>query len=477
MNLSDLKPEEWRVRLAHRLDAELANRTSPRQKPGLRELNAYYDGAQPLSYMHPELMAELGDRIRQVVINWPRLVVDSVEERLDVEGFRYADDESAAEDLWAIWQANGMDEQSQQAHVDSLVMGRSFIVVGTNPDDAATPLVTVESPLQMYAEIDPATRRIRAVIKRINERDPITGSLMDQYETVYLPNETVRFRTSTGPGARGWQEESRDEHKLGRPPVEMLANRPRMTCPGGVSELLDVIPLSDAACKVATDMMVAAEAHAIARRAIFGVSEEDFIDEQGNKISALSALAGHVWAFSDPNVKAMQFPESDLRNFHQTLDQLARIASALSATPPSYFGLQADDAASADAIRSRETRKVKRAERIIRTFSGVYEGMNRLILRFRDGDWDPRAQRLETLWRDPSTPTIAQRADATVKLVSAKIVPIEQAREDLGYTAVQRERMRGMDEDALNAYRYNDPAGLEGPKAPPLADVTGAVDG
>jgi hypothetical protein len=60
------------------------------------------------------------------------------------------------------------------------------------------------------------------------------------------------------------------------------------------------------------------------------------------------------------------------------------------------------------------------------------------------------------MWRDPSTPTIAQKADAVVKLASARgangvaILPVEQAREDLGYTPEQRRRMAEMDAAAAN---------------------------
>jgi hypothetical protein len=73
--------------------------------------------------------------VRQVVINWPRLVVDSVEERLDVEGFRFPGEPASDAELWRIWQANDMDEQSQQGHLDSLVMGRAYVVIGVRGDD------------------------------------------------------------------------------------------------------------------------------------------------------------------------------------------------------------------------------------------------------------------------------------------------------------------------------------------------------
>ena len=85
--MADFSPEEWLHRLQMTHDNELAS---------LKMLNAYYEGVQPLSYMHPKLLETIGTRLRAVIINWPRLAADSVEERLDVEGLRLPAKEGAA---------------------------------------------------------------------------------------------------------------------------------------------------------------------------------------------------------------------------------------------------------------------------------------------------------------------------------------------------------------------------------------------
>jgi hypothetical protein len=90
---------------------------------------------------------------------------------------------------------------------------------------------------------------------------------------------------------------------------------------------------------------------------------------------------------------------------------------------------------------------VKRTERKQTGFGNRHSRVQRLVTAVKYGVDDAQARKIETLWRDPATPTISQKADATVKLVQAKdgrgrsIVPVEQAREDLGYTAEQRKRM------------------------------------
>jgi hypothetical protein len=298
-------------------EVDLAEKLSERLQqsvPDLEKLNRYYEGDQPLSYMHPELLREMQGRVRQLVINWPRLVVDSLEERLDVEGFRLGDD--VDERMWQWWQANSLDLASQQAHVEALAMRRSFAIVGSNPDDPGTPLVTVESPLQVIARRDPATRRVEAAAKVWSDDDDV------EHVTLYLPDVTIWFQTVVESGRLA--EVDRDEHRLGRVPVVPIVNRGRILQADGVSELTDVIPISDAACKIATDMMIGADFNAIPRTIAMGMTEQDFTDRDGNPVSKWEKIAGRIWAVTSPpgEAEVKQLAAADLRNFHDTINTL-----------------------------------------------------------------------------------------------------------------------------------------------------------
>jgi hypothetical protein len=434
-----------------RLDTKLAQ-----QIPKLDKLDKYFEGEQPLKYMAPAMQAELGDRVSQLVLNWLRFGAEAYENRLDVEGFRYRGSASSDDDLWAIWQANGLDEQSQQAHLDSLVLGRSYVIVGSGDATDDAPIVTVESPFQVFAERDPRTRRVAAAIKRWQEGD---GSEVVQMATLYLPKSTETFAY----GKNGWVSNGKaDNHELGVTPVVPLVNRPRILRPDGLSEFQDVIPVADAANKMATDMMVSGEYHAMPRRWAAMIKADDFVDENGKPISVWSRDAGRLWA-TESDAKFGQFQESDLAVFHNSIKLLAQLASQMLALPPHYLSFVGDNPASADAIRSSETQLVKRVERKQTYLGGAWEDVQRLVLRFKTNKWDPAAMGLETQWRDPSTPTVAQVADAKVKLVQTGILPIEQAREDLGYTQEQRNRMLEMDARAKSN--------------PDIANLTRAVNG
>lgn len=401
-------PQDWLTFLATRHDADL---------PALREYDAYYDGRQRLTYMQPELMRELDGRIQPVIIAWPQLVPDAVDERLDVTSFQLPDADTGDDDLWRVWQANNLDEEAQMGRLDALVMKRSYLCVGANEDDADTPLVTVESPLETFAWVDTRTRKVAAALRRTYVAEDLVR-LPERYATLYLPDVTIWYDAGDG----GWREIDRDEHRLGTPPVVPLVNRARTADRYGRSELDPIIPLSNAANKLATDMMVAAEFVAIPLRGIFGIGPEDLEDEQGNKLTALQTILGKLLTIPDGEgvAKHFEFASADLSNFHKSITSLAQLVASLAGLPPDYLGLTTDNPPSAESRTAAEIRLIKRAERKQVSFGGSYEQMCRLVRRFQTGEWDKSLLRLETRWRNAATPTVAQTADAAVKKFQAK---------------------------------------------------------
>ncbi len=450
-------------------DTDLAARLRDRLlrlQPDLSKWSRYYEGRQGLSYMAPELIREMEGRIQPVIVNWPRLVVDSLEERLDVEGFRI--NQRVESRLWDFWQANGLDEASQQAHVDALAMRRSYVIVGAN-DSGDTPLITVESASQVYAVRDPRTRQVTQAIKRWTDDDD------NEFLTLYLPDRTVYLVTESH--GRVVREYDVDVHNLGVVPVVPIVNRSRITDNDGVSELADVAPLSDAACKIATDMMISAEFHAMPRRVVVGMGEDDQFDSDGRPLSKWAQVAGRIWTIDalPSEVNVQQFAEAQLANFHQTLNTLARMVASMSGLPPHFLGYSDANPTSADAIRSAETRLVKRAERRQRAFGGAWEQVMRLALLVADGSLPEGIDSLETIWRDASTPTVAQKADAAVKLRTAGLISLRQAREDLGYSQEQIAVMEADDTRAVDRVLGGDFTALLGPK-PAAADNTAKDD-
>ncbi|RCV53478.1 phage portal protein [Marinitenerispora sediminis] len=412
------------------------------QAPKLERLDRYYRGGQRLAAIGLALPPEM-ERL-QTVINWPALAVDSLEERLDVEGFQLGGDTSADERLWDWWQANDLDEESSLAHLDALVLGRSYVTVSTGEAADDPPVITVESARTMAVNIDPATRRIAAAARvwERDETDQPSGAVL------YLPGRNVYWRRLNG----RWVVQSDDRFALDEVAVVPLVNRARLAHRHGVTEMRDVMALTDAACRSLTNLQAAQEMLAVPQRYVLGATQSDFQDPDGQPVPVWEAYIGRFLALGNEGAKVGQLQGADLRNFTEVINHYARLTASVTGLPPHFLGLSTDNPASADAIRSSEARLVKRAERRARAFGEAWERVMRLALRVV-GDDDAAARRMETVWRDPSTPTYAARADAVVKLFQAGLLPQEAAWEQMGWSPEYRRHLRSLS-DSDPAVRF-----------------------
>lgn len=410
-----------------------------------RVLEAYYDGAHRLQALGLSLPPEMEDL--QVIINWPGMYVDSIEERLDVEGFRVGRSDEVDETLWGWWQYNDLDEESGLGHVDALMQGRAYTCVGFPEDDGAPPTITVESSRYMAGIWSPRSHRIEAAVRLWDD----SPAGVPQRATLYLPNRNVYYgRSEQG---RGWLHDATDEHNLGETMVAALVNRGRLTDRDGVTEMRDIMGLADAACRSLTNLQGAQELVALPQRFVLGAGEEDFLDENGDPIPAWEAYIGRYITLRDKEAKVGQLPAADLRSFTEVLKTYAQLAAGITGLPMHYWGFASDNPASADAIRSGETRLVKKAERKQRAFGGGWESTMRLAMLAAGRD-PAEVLHLETMWRDPATPTYAARADAVTKQFASGILPLEAAWEEMGYSAIRRERLRSLQSSSDPAERY-----------------------
>lgn len=407
-------------------------------RPKTTLYNDYYEGLHQLE----QLGLAIPDELKRftVVVNWPRVTVDAVEQRLDLTGFRMPGAESADKSLWDVFQYNNLDERAGFVHLDALALGRSYVCVGSNAEDSEYPIVTVESPLEMVAIRDPRTHRVTAALRSYA---PVNGK--DTRVTLYLPDITYWLKWDNG----AWVDEfDPDEHKLGAVPVVPFVNRARATrvtgsVLEGVSEMEDIIPIADSASRALTNAQLAQETVAVPQKQVLGMSRGDFVDKDGNPLPVWKSYFGSVWAHENKDVKVQQLDAADLSNFDTMLAMYSRAGSGLTGLPIEYFGLNTQNAPSAEGQRAGETRLIKKSERKQISFGNSWEGVQRLVIRFRDGDWSPEARRMEALWRDAGTPTRGMVTDAVVKEYQAGLTDWETAQEDLGRSPETIARMKG----------------------------------
>ncbi|MGW8565174.1 phage portal protein [Isoptericola sp. NPDC055881] len=404
--------------------------------PALVRLDGYWHGQQPAAFLAPEAREALGERLRALAVNFPRLAVESLAERLRLTGFRLDGPDSEPDaDLWRIWRRGGLEDASAQAHTDALVYGRSFVIVWA--DKAGRPVVTVESPRQVAVLRDPATREVTAALKRWT--DGTRG-----HAVLYGPEAIQRFRSEgqadpSAMPATGWELVETIPNPLGVVPVVPIVNRGRLLDVDGVSEMADVLDLTDALNKLVADMMVTSEHYARPRRWATGL--EIVEDDQGNPVKPFSVAMDDIWQSEAPETKFGEFKAAGLNGYTDAAALITQQIGALTGLPPHYLGLNGDQPASADAIRSAEASLVSRAYALHRTFGTAWADVARLVVAVRDGV-DPTTLDVEPVWASPETRTPAQAADAAAKLVGIG-VPLSVVLEDtMGLSPAQVERVR-----------------------------------
>ncbi|QDO88350.1 phage portal protein [Ornithinimicrobium ciconiae] len=384
-------------------------------------LTAYYEGRQPLTFLSPEARAALNNRLSAVSVNIPRLLVDSIAERLRVTGL-------SRPDTWADWTANGLDTMHRIAHREALLLGETFVIVWAAPD--GSPRVTVESATQMGVTTDPATRQVTGAVKRWEDS---TGT----HAVLYGADEITRWTSPSTGATTGFRKVDTLPNPLGVVPVVWLRNGDRLVN-RGISEMTDVLSLTDALVKLTTDMLTASEYAARPRRWASGVELTE--DAEGNVVNPFPET-DRMMISEEHETKFGQLPGADLSGYENAVGVIMRQISAVSGLPEHLLGIGGDNPTSADSIRASEAALTARAEARQGTYGKAWSQVARLMAGVRHGV-DPASVEVSVSWADPSTRSVAQEADAIVKLHAAGLLPTTYALQRLGYDSTEIKAIR-----------------------------------
>ncbi|UHJ58034.1 phage portal protein [Mycolicibacterium fortuitum] len=399
------------------------------------DLDRYYQGKQPLAFLSPEAKVALGNRFGIMSSNITRLAVTALAERLRLTGF--AGDAA----LWADWVRNDLDQTSGVAHREALLLGDSYVIVWA--DKLGRPQVTVESAKQVAVLTDPGSRQVYAGIKRWEDTNLKTTEAV-----MYLRDRIVRLRADQqGAVANGFKTIEEIPNPLGVVPVVNLRNTDRIVGDWGGSEIDDLKPLVDALNKSLADMMVTSEYVGRPRRWATGIelTEEPVLDDDGNPVlddddqpvmrEVNPIPEGHRAMISENNdAKFGQLQSADLGGYEASVRVILGQIMAVSTLPAHYVGVFTDNPASADALRAAEASLTARAEARQATFGRAWEQVARLMIAVRDGRDPGLIDDIRVQWADAATRSVAQEADAVVKLFQAGLLPASYALGKLGYS-------------------------------------------
>lgn len=436
-------PEWWLLRLGRQLSHEQAR---------FDRLESYWAGDPPLPFGNQRMREAYRRLQRMSRTNFGLLLVESVVERLVVMGFRASGDASGATDdaAWIQWQANRLDADSTLVHRAALIMSRSYVIVGDDPDKPGTPLVTAEDPRQVIHESSPTNRRdVIAAMK--TWRDDVAQR---QLAVVYLPDTVHYFASRPQIGeqstwdevwqADGWDIDTSEfpmgvaRNPFGVVPVVPFVNRPCIDG-SGIGEFEDVVDILDRINTSILDRCVISAMQAYRQRYATGVS---LLDENGNPTGEFDPGADMIWVVEDENAKFGDFEAANLIPIIKAIESDVSYLGAVSRTPPSYL-LAAIVNASGDALAAAEVGLVSKCLERTVEFGNSWENVYRLMSQISGNKVGDDAV---VLWKDPQFRSLGELAAAAVQLATAG-VPWETRMVILNYSPTEIERMKAQREE------------------------------
>jgi hypothetical protein len=439
-----LSPEWWVARLYKRLQS---------QASASAFFDDYYRGVHPLPWLAPQAREEFRRILQMTTSNYMGLVVDSMVERLHVEGFR-SESGDADDDSWRIWQANNLDSDFGQALLEAGIGGCSYLLVAPNKDDEKTPHIWVEHASQATVEFRPGTnRRVRAAGLKVWD-DDWTGQI---HATLYLPDGIYKYRAErlkSGASPRnpqwverevpGEQPNGQRKNPLGVVPLVELPNNPRLLT-GGVSELFDVTDVQDRINKTLADRLMTQDYGAFPQKWAKAWPDED---EDGNP-NTIDVGRNRMVTTDVKETEFGQWDSAPLDPYSAAKREDVKDIASRTRTPAQYL-LGEMSNVNGETLKASESGLVSKVRQRMRPFGeGAETAMN--IARRIAGL--PESPRLETIWRNPEFRTEGELTDAVVKRLQSGISSLRQAREDVGYSATQIERLEEDDSKVAS----NDP--------------------
>lgn len=356
----------------------------------------------PLRWLKSDVPKDVLRLAEMSRVNVLRYVVNAAAQVLYVDGYRSpkSDDDQPG---WDAWQKNQMDARQIGVHRSALSYGASYVVVlpGTNG-----PVIRGASP-----------RRLTAVYG----------------DDELWPEYALELRDSPKPRHNLWRLYDAqnvfliDEDPRGKYTVEKVLQHGAGVCPvtrfvstvddDGVieGEVQPLYALQDQINVTTFSLLVAQHYGAFRQRYILGWVADS--EEQ-----ALTASARKLWTFEDPDIKVGEFNQTELSGYINSREATLRHLATVSQTPAHELLGELVNM-SAEALAQAEASFWRRIEERQMSFGESWEQVLSLAARYGGKTPDAAA---EVRWRDTSSRSLSQTADALTKLVSGLGVPPQE---------------------------------------------------
>jgi hypothetical protein len=392
-----------------------------------------------------------------------------VAERVGVEGFRFGKDGKADTDTWRIFQANNLDRDTDLAWLESLIAGVSYFMVAPNPIDTTLPHIYVEHASECIVEHVPGTNRRKRAAGFKMWDDEWTGML---HSVLYLPTlnptgedgplqvfkyQAEKPREGSNDKTPEWQNRTEGTETWGDTVAELtvvplieVPNNPRLRT-GGVSELFDLTDIQDRVNKTLADRLVTQDYGSFPLK---WASAWPDTDEDGNP-NTIDVGRNRMVTTEVVETKFGQFDAAELDPYSSSKREDVKDIASRSRTPAQYLlGELAN--VNGETLKASESGLVSKVRQRRRPWGEALEETMRLARQLAGlattGDKGESTEHMmETIWTNPEYRTEGELVDSVVKKYQSGIASLRQAREDVGYSATQIDRLEVEDAKAASA--------------------------
>lgn len=416
--------------LADVLLAELQRRSG-----AVRTAQNYFTGKVPLRFATDQYRQYFEKTYKGFSDNWVAPVAEAPVERLAVVGVKAAGQASADDELWGVWQRNGLDADSQLGFLGAGLAARAFCLVWGDPDDQDTPVVTFEDATQAIVQYEPGSRRRRrAGLKTWQDG-------FCEYVTLYLKDEVWKLERAHGAEERKsallsqaeemektWSlrdtgtEPNPQPNPMGVVPLVELPNRPLLAS-DPISDVSGVIAMQDAVNLTWSQLFTASDAASFPQRVILGAQtpKTPILDQNGQVVGSRPvpldkfAVDKVLWLSSD-KASIGSWPAANLEAYTKVIEVAVGHIAAQTRTPQHYLiGKMAN--LSGDALIAAETGQVKKVHQKQLWYGQALREVFQLIALARGEDGKARALAGGTvMWADAESRSMAQLTDSLLKL-------------------------------------------------------------
>lgn len=374
-------------------------------------------GLHASPYIPRKSNPEFKELVKRSTHNIIPLLLDAPTNAIAVEGYRRPDVTGNPPE-WRWWQHNRLDQRQSFVHREALATGSSYVSVLPNPANPKEPQVRGYPAIRMMAAYDDpvfdAFPLYALYLEDVNysKKNRVKGQYFDD-TFVYEVEVTDKVRIL-----------SRFPHGLGVCPI--IRFTPKMDLLGRTTGMVEgVIRQQDKLNQMFLSLLIAQHYTGFAVRWATGLSPVERLDENGMPILDQDGQPTYVPPVLDPSTMLIspnestsfgQLPAAETKDFLDAIELVVRHMCAVTETPPHYLLSGKLANLSADALAAAESAFTRKVDEIRHSFGESWELVLRLcaLIAGDQGGWD--AVDAEVTWADKGNRSLAQAADAGVKL-------------------------------------------------------------